>query len=62
MAFIYTRAALRLRVTQNSVLRRMVRPEKVEVTGRWKNWCSVERGDLYSPADNIVMMKYRILR
>jgi hypothetical protein len=34
------------------VLRRAVRPEKVEVTGGWKNWCSVELGDVYSSADN----------
>jgi len=57
VTFVNTRAVLRVRVTQNSVLRRMARPEKVEVTGRWKNWCSVERGDLCSSADNIIMMK-----
>jgi hypothetical protein len=35
----------------------MVRFEKVEVTGRWKNLCSIELGDLRSSADNIVVMK-----
>jgi hypothetical protein len=35
----------------------MVRSEKVEVTGRWKNWCSVELGEMYSSAGNIIMMK-----
>ena len=57
MKFVNTRAALRLRVTQNSALRRMVRPENVEVKGTWKNWRSVELGDLCSSADNIIMMK-----
>ena len=52
MTFVNTRAALRLRVTQNIVLRRMVRPEKVEI-----HLYSVERGDLYSSAEYIVMMK-----
>jgi hypothetical protein len=49
--FVYTRAALRRRVTENSVLRRMVIPEKVEVTARCKNWCIVELVGLYSSAD-----------
>ena len=57
MTFVNTRAVLRLRVTQNSVLRRMARPEKVEVTGKWKNWYYVERGDLHSSAGNIIMKK-----
>jgi hypothetical protein len=57
VTFVNTRAVLRLRVTQNSVLRRMARPEKVEVTGKWKNWYYVERGDLHSSAGNIIMKK-----
>lgn len=57
MTFVNTSAALRLRVTQNSALRRMVRPENVEVRGKWKNWCSVELGDLCSSADSIIIMK-----
>ena len=57
MIFVNTRAVLRVRVTQNSMLRRMARPEKVEVTGRWKNCYSVERGDLYSSSDTIITMK-----
>jgi len=49
-------------VTQNSVLRGMVRPEKVDVKCRWKNLCSVVLGDLYSSADNIVIMKQRRMK
>jgi hypothetical protein len=41
------------------MLKKMVRPEKVEVTGRWKNWFTMVVGDLYSSANNIVVMKYK---
>ena len=62
VTFVNTRAALRWMVTQNSVLRGMVRPEKVDVKCRWKNLCSVVLGDLYSSADNIVIMKQRRMK
>ena len=43
------REGRKLRVSENRVLRRMVRPKRNEVTGEWRKLHTEELNDLYSP-------------
>jgi hypothetical protein len=47
----------RLRVFENSVLRRIFVLKKVEVTGGWRKLHNEELRDLYSPPSIVRMMK-----
>jgi hypothetical protein len=43
------REECRLRVYENSVLRRIFGPKRDKVTGEWRRLCKEELNDLYSP-------------
>jgi len=47
----------RLRVFENRVLRRILRPKKDEVTGQWGKLHNEELGDLYSSSNIIQVIK-----
>ena len=49
----------RLRVFENRVLRRMVRPKRDEVTGGWKKLHNEELDDLYCSPNIIEVIKSR---
>ena len=52
----------RLRVLENRVLRRIIRPKKDEVSGEWRRLHNEELHDLYSPRNVIRVIKPRRMR
>jgi len=52
----------RLRVFENSVLRRIFGPKREEVTGEWRNLHNLERNDLYSSPNIVRVIKSRRMR
>jgi hypothetical protein len=58
--FLTIREEHRLRVFENSVLRRIFGPKKDEVTGGWRNLHSEGLRDLYSSPNIIRMIKSRL--
>jgi hypothetical protein len=50
---------LKLRISQNSVLRKVFTPKRVEVTGCWRNLHNVELHNLYSSLNIIKIMNLR---
>jgi hypothetical protein len=52
----------RLRVFENKVLRRILRPKGDEVIGSWRKLHSEELHNLYSPPSIITMIKSRMMR
>ena len=52
----------RLRVFENSVLRRIFGPKRDEVTGEWRNLHNLERNDLYSSPNIVRVIKSRRMR
>jgi len=52
----------RLRLFENRVVTRIIRPKRDEVTGKWRELCNVELNDLYYPPNIIQMIKSRIMR
>jgi hypothetical protein len=52
----------RLRVFENSVLRRIFGPRREEMTGGWKNLHNEELHNLYSLSSIIRMIKSRRMR
>jgi hypothetical protein len=53
---------LRLRVFENRVLRRIFGPERDEVTGEFRKLNNEELNDLYSLANFVRVIKFRIMR
>jgi hypothetical protein len=47
----------RLRVFENRVLRRVFGPKRDEVTGEWRKLHNEELHDLYSPPNNVRVIK-----
>jgi hypothetical protein len=52
----------RLRVFENMVLRRILRPKRDEVTGEWRRLHNEELNDLYSSPNIIRVIKSRRTR
>jgi hypothetical protein len=52
----------RLRVFENSVLRRIFRPKRDEATGEWRRLHNEELNDLYSSPNIIRVIKSRRMR
>ena len=52
----------RLRMFENSVLRRIFEPERDEVTGEWKKLHNERLNDLYCSLNIVRVMKPRIMR
>jgi hypothetical protein len=52
----------RLKVFENSVLRRVFGPKKDEVTGEWRNLHNEELNDLYSLPNVVPVVKSRKMR
>jgi hypothetical protein len=52
----------RLRLFENSVLRRILGPKKDEVTGEWRRLHNEERYYLYSSPNTIAVIKLRMMR
>jgi hypothetical protein len=51
--FLTLKEENRMRIFENTVLRRMFRPKRDEVTGEWRRLHDEERNDLYS-SPNII--------
>jgi hypothetical protein len=52
----------RLRVFENRVLRRIFRPKRDEVTGKWKKLLNKELHDIYSSLTIVRVIKSRRMR
>jgi hypothetical protein len=52
----------RLRVLENSVLRRLFGPKRDEVTGEWRKLHNEELNDLYSSPSIVQVIKSRRMR
>jgi hypothetical protein len=52
----------RLTVLENTALRRTFGPKNAEVTGGWRKLYDEELHNLYSPANIIMMIKWRWMR
>ena len=52
----------RLRLLENSVLRRVFRPKRDEVTGEWRKLHNEELSDLYSLPNIVRVVKSRRMR
>jgi hypothetical protein len=52
----------RLRVNENRVLRRILRPKRDEATGEWRRLHNKELNDLYSSSNIIRVIKSRRMR
>jgi hypothetical protein len=56
------REGCRLRVFENRVLRRVLRPKRNEVTGKWRKLHNEELSDLYSLPNIVQVVKSRRMR
>jgi hypothetical protein len=52
----------KLRVFENTVLRRIFGPRRDEVTGEWRRLHKDERNDLYSSPSIVRVIKWRRMR
>jgi hypothetical protein len=56
------REVCRLRMLENRVLRRIFRPKKDEVTGKWGRLHNEELSDLYSSPNIVLVIKSRRMK
>jgi hypothetical protein len=59
---IILREELRLRVFENMVLRRIFRPKRDEIKGKWGKLHNEKLNDLYSPSNIICIIKSRRIK